>query len=46
MWFPVVFISALDKIGVDVKNPVADFFICFFRVMVCNQNSRLQQNVF
>ena len=25
MWFPKVFISALDKIGMDVKNQSADF---------------------
>ena len=29
MWFPKVFISALDKIGMDVKNQSADFFYLF-----------------
>ena len=39
MWFPKVFISALDKIGMDIK-----FLIYFLPVIVyaCNQNSRLQ----
>ena len=48
MWFPIVFISALDKIGMDVKNPIVRFFIYFLPVMVyaCNQNSWLQLNVF
>ena len=25
MWSPIVFIAALDKIGIDVKNQSADF---------------------
>ena len=25
MWFPIVFISALDQVGMDVKNQSADF---------------------
>ena len=29
MWFPTVFISALDKIGMDVKKPIAQFFNSF-----------------
>ena len=48
MWFPIVFISALDKIGMDVKKTIGPFLIYFLPVMVyaCNQNSRLQLNVF
>ena len=49
MWFPTFFISALDKIGMDVKKKtVGRFLIYFLPVMVyaCNQNSRLQLNIF
>ena len=44
----MVFISALDKIGMDVKKPIGRFEIYFLSVMIyaCNQNSRLQLNVF
>ena len=40
MWFPIVSISALDKIGMDIK------YNWPFMVYTCNQNSRLQLNVF
>ena len=53
MWFPIVFIFALDKILMEVKKTnkkktIDRFFIYFLLVMVyaCNQNSRLQLNVF
>ena len=44
MLFPISYISALDKIGMDAKKQSVDFFIYFLPVMVyaCNQNSRLQ----
>ena len=29
MWFPIVFISALDKIEMDVKTQSADFLFIF-----------------
>ena len=48
MWFPKVFISALDKIGMDVKKTIGRFLIYFLLVVVyaCNQNTWLQLNVF
>ena len=43
-----IFISALDKIGMDVKKKKTILFIYFLLVMVyaCNQNSWLQLNIF
>ena len=44
---PSSFVSALDKIGMDVKKTIGRFFIYFLQSMVyaCNQNSQLQLNV-
>ena len=42
------FISALDKMGMDVKKAIGQFFIHFLSVMVyaCNQNLWLQPTYF
>ena len=48
MWFPKLFVSVLDKIGMDRKILIGLFLIYFLPVIVyvCNQNSLLQLNVF